>query len=393
VIFIHEVRIGQTAPLEQKNLAPSFFRAVYLYFFLGAFSIFRIDAYRRASSRGMKVLIDHSSPFLLAHGGAQVQIEQTKHALEGTGVEVEFLRWWDSGQHGDIIHFFGRPASEYVDLAHKKNIRVVVGTLLGGLGVRPRWKRLLQKMVIRTAQKTMPSFGLARMGWKAWTTADAYIAVTRWESELMKQVFGARANRVHVVPNAVSNPFFEQLAETRGPWLVTTASILRVKRVIETAQAAVIAQTPYWIIGRPFSESDDYYQKFVQLCRRHSEILRYDNIMRPQNELAKIYRQARGFVLLSRWESQSLSALEAAACECPLLLSDLPWARSTFGGHASYCPIRSAESTAKHLRSFYDRTPVLPPPPKPPRWNEVGKMLRGVYEQVLNNSTSLRPAS
>jgi len=26
----------------------------------------------------MKILIDHFSPFLLAHGGAQVQIEQTK---------------------------------------------------------------------------------------------------------------------------------------------------------------------------------------------------------------------------------------------------------------------------------------------------------------------------
>ena len=41
------------------------------------------------------------------------------------------------------------------------------------------------------------------------------------------------------------------------------------------------------------------------------------------------YREARGFVLLSAMESLSLSALEAAACECPLFLSDLPWARSS----------------------------------------------------------------
>jgi len=33
-MFIQEVRIGQTAPLEQKNLAPSFFRGVYLRSFL-----------------------------------------------------------------------------------------------------------------------------------------------------------------------------------------------------------------------------------------------------------------------------------------------------------------------------------------------------------------------
>jgi len=44
VIFIYEVRIGQTAPLEQKNLALSFFRAVYLQSFLGAFGNSRINA-------------------------------------------------------------------------------------------------------------------------------------------------------------------------------------------------------------------------------------------------------------------------------------------------------------------------------------------------------------
>ena len=37
----------------------------------------------------MKVLLDSNVPFALAHGGAQIQIEQTKKGLEGVGVEVE----------------------------------------------------------------------------------------------------------------------------------------------------------------------------------------------------------------------------------------------------------------------------------------------------------------
>ncbi len=49
-----------------------------------------------------------------------------------------------------------------------------------------------------------------------------------------------------------------------------------------------------------------------------------------RSQLAEIYRPVRGFVRLSTKESVSLSALEAEACECPLLLSDLPWARTTF---------------------------------------------------------------
>src|ERR1019366_772376 len=48
--------------------------------------------------RKMKVLFHHFLPFSLAHGGEQVQIEQTKTALERAGVEVEFLRWWDAAK-------------------------------------------------------------------------------------------------------------------------------------------------------------------------------------------------------------------------------------------------------------------------------------------------------
>ena len=40
----------------------------------------------------MKVLFDCHLPFMLAHGGMQIQIEQTRAALERLGVEVEPLR-------------------------------------------------------------------------------------------------------------------------------------------------------------------------------------------------------------------------------------------------------------------------------------------------------------
>jgi len=55
----------------------------------------------------MKVLIDHQLPFLLAHGGLQIQIEQAKAALEEACLEVECLHWWDPEQRGDITRLFG----------------------------------------------------------------------------------------------------------------------------------------------------------------------------------------------------------------------------------------------------------------------------------------------
>jgi hypothetical protein len=85
-------------------------------------------------------------------------------------------------------------------------------------------------------------------------------------------------------------------------------------------------------------------------------------------------------------ESLSLSALEAAACGCPLLFSDLPWARTVFGPDARYCPIASTGSTARHLKAFYEAAPALKPPPRPLSWGDVARQLQGIYESLLKTS-------
>ena len=77
----------------------------------------------------MRVLFDHSSPFALAHGGFQTQIEQTRLALIQAGHEVEHLRWWDDTQRGDLIHFFGPASIAYLQQARSKGWPVVMTTL------------------------------------------------------------------------------------------------------------------------------------------------------------------------------------------------------------------------------------------------------------------------
>jgi glycosyltransferase involved in cell wall biosynthesis len=110
-------------------------------------------------------------------------------------------------------------------------------------------------------------------------------------------------------------------------------------------------------------------------------LLKYEGAVSDRAQLAKIYQSARGFVLLSTQESLSLSALEAAAAGCPLLLSDLPWARSTFQAHACYCPIAPPLTTAQHLKKFY-QLPAPPTPPPPLTWKQVGERLLAVYRSL-----------
>jgi glycosyltransferase involved in cell wall biosynthesis len=332
----------------------------------------------------VRVLFDHPDPFALTHGGFQIQIEQTRLALIQAGVEVEFLQWWNPGQKGDIIHFFGRPMANYIKLAQGKGCKVVMEELLTGAGSRSGGALACQRLGTNLYRKIMPAMFTARMAWESYRLADACIANTAWEAHLMNYLFGAPKERIHVLPNGVEEVFFKSSPAAPGLALVCSATITERKRVLELAEAALLAQTPVWIIGKPYAESDPYAQRFLALARQRPEIIRYEGPVQERERLAGIYRAARGFVLLSAMETRSLAAEEAAASGCCLLLSDLPWARSVFGDSASYCPLGNAAATARHLRAFYDLAPALPKPPPPKSWLMIGQQLKEIYQKVVS---------
>ena len=333
----------------------------------------------------MKVLFNCPIAFSLAHGGAQIQIEQTQAALQANGVEAEPLRWWDAAQCGDVIHNFGRMPADHIRLAHQKGIKVVLAELLTAQGSRSPAQLRRQKFISRLVERTAPRSFIAAFHWESYRLADACVALTPWEAHLMHYLFDAPKARIHVLPNGVEGVFLNSSPLERGKWLVCTTTITERKRVLELAAAAVQAQTPLWVIGKAYADTDPYARQFFTLAGQHPQLLRYEGAIRERARLAQIYREARGFVLLSAMETRSLSAEEAAACECPLLLSDLPWARSTFGSAASYCPLtESVAATAPALRAFYDAAPDLPRPPKPPAWHEIGRQLKTIYEGILN---------
>jgi len=335
----------------------------------------------------MRVLFDHQLPFALAHGGLQIQIERTKAALEERGIEVEFLRWWDASQTGDLIHFFGRANPSHIEFAHAKGLKYVMSDLLTGQGSRSRHLLTLQATMEKSLRAVIPPVLLANFRWDAYQQADAVILLTEWEAEIVRILFDPPAGKLHVVPNGVEKEFFRPAdhAERRCAELVCTATITPRKRVLELAEAAALARTPLRILGAPYGQDDAYYARFLAVCAQADGIIRYDGPVHDRPELARIYRNARGFVLLSTMESLSLSALEAAASGCPLLLSDLPWARGTFGDQASYCPVgRDTAGTARHLRTFYDAAPSLALPPAPCTWDAVANTLTTIYEHVLS---------
>jgi glycosyltransferase involved in cell wall biosynthesis len=332
----------------------------------------------------VKILIDHQLPFLLAHGGLQIQIERTKAALEDTGVEVEYLRWWDDSQKGDIIHFFGRANPSHIDFAHAKGMKYVMSELLTGQGSRTTAQLKLQGAIENILRKVIPPTFLANFRWDAYHKADGLVVGTLWEAEVAQLLFSPPAQKIHVIPNGVEEIFFQSASNPlpRRKELVCTATITPRKRVVELIEAAIAAETPLRIFGAPYGRNDPYYRLFLHTIAKAPSLISYEGAVADRAQLAQVYQTARGFVLLSTMESRSLSAEEAAAAGCPLLLSDLPWARSVFNQDASYCPVTGIAETARALRVFSDQADALPKPKTPCRWGEVANQLNSVYRSI-----------
>jgi len=329
----------------------------------------------------VKVLIDHHSPFALAHGGFQIQIEQTFLGLRELGIDVEWLRFWDPCQKPDIIHFFGKVESGYLRFAREKGIKTVINELHTGLGSHPAWKHLIQRQVVGLSQKYLP-FISSRLNWDNYSYADAVMALTPYEADLMRNIFHAPVKKVHVIPNGVDDIFLESSRVSREEWLLCTAVIHPRKRVLELAKAAIMAKTPLRVYGRPYSENSLYFKQFKEIVAGSRGIVRWEGSISDRVELAGIYRRARGFVLPSTMETLSLSALEAAATGCPLLLTNLRWATSTFGSHAAYLPNTSSPDTiAANLTAFYSN-PTESAGYKGLSWKGVAEQIFTLYKLI-----------
>ena len=333
----------------------------------------------------MKVLIDHNEPFLLAHGGLQIQIERTKAALELAGLDVEYLRWWDPTQRGDLIHFFGRANPSHIDFAHGKGMKYVMHELLTSQGSRSITHLHLQAAANSILRKVLPANYRLPLRWDSYQKADAIIAVTDWEAWIMGELFAAPPQHVRVVPNAVEDVFFRRDSKLQGDHLICVATITVRKRVLEVAEAAIAAKTPLKVVGKPYSEGDPYFLKFVQTAQASQGVVEYLGPIQNPEQLAARLHAARGFVLPSTMESQSLAALEAAAAGLPLLLSDLPWAHVTFGNGVTYLPLCSGTVFADHLRLFFDAAPRLPTPLKPPTWQDASEKLLSIYQTLTTS--------
>ena len=335
----------------------------------------------------MKILFDHSNPFLLAHGGFQIQIEETKRALENLGVAIEYMRWWDVDQIGDIIHFFGAAPVAYIEQAHRKSLKIVQTQLFTETCNRSDVRLRMQGAVVRSLLALPVAAGIKRqLSWKSFLLCDMNVVGLEAERQVLEWVYGVPPVRISVLPLGLSQEFLDAgPAASRGDGLICVGTITERKNTVPLARMARNAQVPILFVGKPYDENDPYWAEFAALI--DDRWVQHHPHVGSLSELISLYHSARGAVVMSRYENWCLVAHEAAACGLPLLLPKQKWSRERFGNEISYFSNKGMTANTSELKTFYKRAPAAAAPRvKLYSWLEVAQQLKGIYEALLSSS-------
>ena len=323
---------------------------------------------------------------MLAHGGAQIQIEQTKAGLEDQGVEVEYLRWWDKAQRGDLIHYFGTASNSYLAIARTAGMPVVMTNLFTETCNRSQARLVRQGWLIQAALK-IPLLRQVKsqLNWNTYRHASHNVVGLECEKYVLEKVYRVPTERISIVPLGLSETFLNAGPGSRGEnHLITTGTITERKNSVILAELAHAAQVPVLFVGKPYHPNDSYWLRFKKLI--DNRWVKHQPHTDSEMEMAMHLQAARGFVLMSRFENWCLSAHEAIACGLPLLVQDQNWSRERFVNQARYFQtIGFSEENVRRLKQFYaDAHQLATPAIKLHSWVEVGGSLKKVYEQVLS---------
>ena len=322
---------------------------------------------------------------MLAPGGTQVQVEQTKAGLESLGIEVEFLRWWDRGQRGDLIHYFGTPSNSFLDLARGAGLPVVMTNLFTETCNRSSLRLTLQGWLIQIALRIPAARQVKhQLNWATYNHAAHNVVGLECEKNVLATVYRVPAERISVVPLGLPENFLRAGSGLRrGEHLICTGTITERKFFAELAAMARAAEVPVLFVGKPNHPDDPYWLRFQKLI--DGRWVKHQPFVESQAEMVALLQAARGFVLMSRFENWCLSAHEAVACGLPVLVPDQNWARERFGNGACYFKnLGFNNANVRQLKSFYAAAATLPAPAiKLHSWLEVAQELKKVYAQVL----------
>lgn len=240
--------------------------------------------------------------------------------------------------------------------------------------------------------------------WLGLRSANRVVCVSPSLAERMKARYPTRADRVEFIPNGVSTmppspqsdaDVLAELGLMAGDYVLCVARLVPEKGIHTLVEAfRRSGDTRTLVIAGAGRKDDRYAQDLLAMAEARICFLG----MVPRPRLGVLLRNAGLFVLPSFHEGLPIAALEALACRCPVLLSDIQPNRDLGLPASRYFPVGDVAALAARLAA-HDEAREDGGSPLPDTlldWDEVARRTAAAYRKLKGRRRqrhALTPAS
>jgi len=232
--------------------------------------------------------------------------------------------------------------------------------------------------------------------WLGVRSADRVVCVSPSLTARMKARYPARAERVEFIPNGVSTmppspqsdaDVLDELALIAGNYVICVARLVPEKGIHILVEAFRRSNdTRTLVIAGAGRKDDRYAQDLLAGAETGAEIGAEPRIrflgMVSRARLGVLLRNAALFVLPSFHEGLPIAALEALACGCPVLLSDIQPNLDLDLPPSRYFPVGDVAALAARLADHAEARKQVLLPDSLMDWDEVAQRTAATYRKL-----------
>ncbi len=281
----------------------------------------------------LRIVFNTWTGAMFQKGGGEVQLLQTKAALERLGHEVLLFDQWAPQIDVDVAHQFStEPGTEHFVKKYRQfGIPVAISTIMW----TPPPKEDYQYWRIRDLMDR----------------ANILFPNSHAESEILSRHFEIPREKFVKTCNAISNAFtsdgepslFRDQFGIVGPFVLAVANIDRRKNTKLLVQACAKEGLPLITIGHV--KDPEYYSEFEGLYSGY----RHLGPIEDEEMLKSAYAACSVYALPSLCETPGIAALEAASQGANVVVTSEGCAEEYFGRFADYVDYRSVDSISSAI--------------------------------------------
>lgn len=274
----------------------------------------------------MKIKYFPYQPHCYAFGGFEVQMLAAYNAVRKKGTNVELLNSWARDTDFDIAHLWGFGISQWNNIVYSKQAKkkVVVTALLpdfSNISIRARFliSRLLYKS--RILNELIPYI-------------DNFTTVNEVEKEYLVKYFNFERDKISVIPNIVSDIYTKNSDDDENlgieNFVLCVGNICVRKNQLNLVRACNEIGMNILLIGNVIEGEERYGELVNTELKKNVNNKWIDKVKENSNFLKTAYKKCILFALISSYENQPISVLEALSMNCKILLGDKPYAHQSF---------------------------------------------------------------